>query len=451
VNEASWFGRTDQYVRWLCTELQYRGVAYVALRISRPNLTAVELVAAVGGTLRSRAVPPAPVDRTPKLGFELEVEFGGDRGARADYAYWCALLQQGQCATDGSLHCGWEFKTGTPLTLAAWRAVPLAQGLAQLVDAGAVESHERAGLHVHIDRASFSPAGLARLFTVVNHRDAVVHALSRRGPNTTYCTFNPTVTDWAAMCTSVGKYSAAYLHPVYPTVELRLFRSTVHPERLYAALEAAEALWAYCDTTHLPATGVDWAEWVAAHPNYQCLAAELRRQRALPPAPVLTPVHPAHTVPQRAPAPTPPPPPPAPAVEREALGRAPNATTYYWNPTLRQVEYRAMDGTWRPTDQRWVTPTDDTYGTAYWLREQLRTRGLLPDVASVDRVYLGVSALSSRQYWWNPVLTEVEYTTTNVPTLFYRSLYNDTPAQMHSGERQFLDQALAAYHAAVPR
>lgn len=326
--------------------------------------------------LSAPAAPASTTHPTPRLAFELEVEFAGSCPTLdASEAAWTL----GPVVRDGSIRNGWEFKTRTPQLLAAWRASALPARLAQLRALDAIESHERAGLHVHVDRASFSPAGMVRLFTVVNHPDEVLRGLSRRGHDTSYCAFRPHITDWAGR-TAVEKYSAVYLHHTYPTAELRLFRSTVHPERLFAALEAAEALWAYCEGTSLEASGAAWAEWVATHPNYALLAAELRRQGALAPAPVLGAVNPLRVVPvRRVVAPTPPTPPaPTPAAQQPViLGAAPNGTIYHWNAAQAEVQFRRSDGPWRRSTH-WPLPADPAAfsETQQFFAEQLRSRGL---------------------------------------------------------------------------
>lgn len=225
----------------------------------------------------------------PRIAFELEVE-----RARFQYPDWDALGQQldAQVKFDGSLRDGREFASLTPRTLQEWRDFDLTDTLEAMGTQVAADRTTTAGLHLHLDRAAFSGVGLARVFTIVNHADLVVRRLSRR-TRTRYCEFAPSAYEdrWQRIATdgllppharrlSHSKYCAVFCHDYYPTVELRFFRATVQPDRFYAALETAHALWHYAEQLQdRPATGADWAAWAGRHPNYTTLRHELRARR----------------------------------------------------------------------------------------------------------------------------------------------------------------------------
>jgi hypothetical protein len=273
-----------------------------------------------------------------------------------------------------------------------------------------VESHELAGLHIHVDRASFSPEGLARLFTVVNHTDNALHAFSRRGPSTSYCRFVPqSLEAWRSAMRSAGKYSAAFLHTGYPTVELRLFRSTVLLHRLLAALECAEALWRFAMHSTLPPTGADWAHWVAEQPDYVLLTCELRAQGVLPA------VAPVYAAAQPLSKPVPPPPPvvratPAPTPSaRVEVGTSPSGSTYYWEPATQRVVYRERGtGTYQPTSLGWQTSQGEV---STWIRTQLQNRGLwTPPAPPAPEAYdLGRDPESIVPYRFHLATQRVQY------------------------------------------
>jgi hypothetical protein len=226
----------------------------------------------------------------PRIAFELEVEC---RAGRNPLWYSWTDRLDANCQRDGSLRSGREYASRTPRTLQAWREFDLTDTLEQFSADVAADRTQTAGLHLHLDRSSFTGSGLARLFTIVNHSDQVVRRLSRR-TRTRFCEFDTyeTTSGWSNLAEdglkdvyqrnySHRKYRAVYCHERYPTVELRFFRSTVVPDRFYAALETAHALWAYAEQfPDRPATGMEWAAWVSRHPNYHTLRRELHARRA---------------------------------------------------------------------------------------------------------------------------------------------------------------------------
>ncbi|MEU7764980.1 hypothetical protein AB0B25_07635 [Nocardia sp. NPDC049190] len=148
------------------------------------------------------------------------------------------------------------------------------------------ETDTSVGLHVHASRAGFdSPAHIYRWMKLLYRNESAVSTIARRRSH--YAPF-----DRAARArvkdTSKGPQHALGLDRYqainpYPrqTLELRVFASSLNAQRVQAALAFTAASIHYTRTLRVAdvrAGGWEWARfaaWVADHPDYQPLLAEM--------------------------------------------------------------------------------------------------------------------------------------------------------------------------------
>jgi hypothetical protein len=173
------------------------------------------------------------------MGFELEVESGGDdydgpelvESHLGDLAYF---------KEDGSLNDGFEIVTH-PMTLAYAHSMNWAwtQGL---LDKG-YRSWDRStcGLHVHVDRRGFNGRLHQYSFTLLLMRNKALSYLIAGRQGNSYASFDKSVRTeipkhLKGQDNYAQRYSAVNVLPT-ATLEVRMFRGSLKKERILAALE----------------------------------------------------------------------------------------------------------------------------------------------------------------------------------------------------------------------
>lgn len=228
------------------------------------------------------------VDRTPYMGFELEVSFAD--GNRYDAASRVTDLISGiaYLKEDGSIDDGFELVTH-PMTYAYARERFPWEVLDEMSEeAGTV--HSGLGLHVHVSKAAFdSPAHEYRWLLFWYRNAEIMKRLARRTSNE-WAAFSPSARKNAkriAKKESQGREDGRYvaINPTNPdTYEVRIFRSTLSQQKLLAALALVSGSVEY--TRRLDSAGVlrasgwefdTFATWTAKRPEYAPLTGEITR------------------------------------------------------------------------------------------------------------------------------------------------------------------------------
>ena len=186
------------------------------------------------------------IKETPFMGFELEIEVnGGDRNETAT-----SLLNKNSdwlyCKHDGSLEHGFEI-VSYPHTLAAYNLRKW-DWIDELKDDGCTSWHSgTCGLHVHINKSAFKNNSHIWKFTnlILYNRNQATR-LAGRGDN-----------QWSSFYKEykkVGKILKGEINPErysavnlvnYRTIEVRMFRGSLHEPRVRAALEFVNANFEY--------------------------------------------------------------------------------------------------------------------------------------------------------------------------------------------------------------
>jgi hypothetical protein len=162
---------------------------------------------------------------------------------------------------DGSLDSGVEIVT-VPLTLDSHlKSFNWQQVLSPLLDialsgAGTVNC----GMHVHINKAALSPLQIGKMLVFLNSpaMRSRITTIAQRESNT-YCERSEKkVTDGVER--SESRYDIANVSE--RTVEIRMFRGNLRPERVFKNLEFCHALVMYCRDASLKAVE-QWSEFAS--------------------------------------------------------------------------------------------------------------------------------------------------------------------------------------------
>ncbi len=195
-------------------------------------------------------------ENTLFLGLELEVEKA--RSATSDLhtiAFDCIKALNKHCITneDGSLRDGFEI-ISVPATLAyhytLWEDFLRGPLRKQLVSFNST----RCGIHIHLSKNAFTDLGLGRFMTFINspvNRDFIVNIAQRDSER--YAPLNETKISRAKDRTifrdkdgdATEKFSAVNLSKPN-TVEVRIFKGTLHYPSVMKNLEFCHALHNYC-------------------------------------------------------------------------------------------------------------------------------------------------------------------------------------------------------------
>lgn len=220
------------------------------------------------------------------LGAELEVEITTyDRADSARIAQ-DRLGGLGYLKGDGSLDYGFEIVTHPMSYTYAMESFPWDM-LPELRRSGATAA-ESAGLHVHVSRDGFtSPLHRYRWMKFIYRNENNVCRIARRR-SSEWAPFRPDarrrIKDNAKWPNPYeDRYQAVNVQNTH-TLELRIFRSTLRPERLQAALGFASASVEYTRglTAHEITRNKGWEwptfqTWVNDRTEYQPLAKEMER------------------------------------------------------------------------------------------------------------------------------------------------------------------------------
>jgi hypothetical protein len=184
------------------------------------------------------------------MGVELEMESSGNESvSRMVRRVGGPVQEQYILKSDGSLRDGIELVT-VPLTLREhadkldWETT-----LAPYREAGFISgSTTTCGIHIHVNRAALSALTIGKLLVFLNSQkqdlSAFVSNVAQRKP-TGYCARYPKKLR-AGKNISSDKYDALHLLP--KTVEFRIFRGNMRPERVLKNLEFVHALCTYMPT-----------------------------------------------------------------------------------------------------------------------------------------------------------------------------------------------------------
>lgn len=238
------------------------------------------------------------------FGVELEMEgkrshsandivaiLGGARGTRRD----CAILK-----SDGSLADGRGVELVTlPYPLAYHQSAGFWQDLldsrlqaAAMSGAGTTNC----GIHVHISRAALSPLTIGKMVVFLNNPDnsAFVTTIAQRRSGG-YCQRDEKKKVTSAMPGREAYNSRYDIINVTggATVEIRMFRGNLRPERVLKNVEFCHALVRWCESSGITESQ-RWGafcHWVGKQrKTYPNLVAFLTEQTYLPPARVAAPV-----------------------------------------------------------------------------------------------------------------------------------------------------------------
>jgi hypothetical protein len=186
------------------------------------------------------------------MGFELEVESDGawvstlvnelnlHFGVEEKYVYY---------KRDGSLSDGVEI-VSHPSTLAYHKAQPLNKALEGLARLGAKSWRtSTCGLHVHISRRAFTSPSHIWKFThfIVDNKPSMIKLAGRESRQ--WASFDDLnefkgILNRAKGSRHYGRYEALNFGN-YETIELRFFRGSLAPRRVYSALELTEGACEY--------------------------------------------------------------------------------------------------------------------------------------------------------------------------------------------------------------
>ena len=225
------------------------------------------------------------------MGVEIEVEMtrGADRDTVAAIAV-DGLGDLGYLKSDGSLVNGFEIVTH-PMSY-DWAMEHFPWGLLEkLRDAGA-RATSRAGIHVHVSRAGFDgPCHMMKWMKFVYRNESNVTALAGRESDR-WAAFRhehrAMIAEFAKGSTQAERYSAINVQNA-ATLEMRIFESTLKPERLQAffgfAAGSVEYTRALTTGDILKAKGWEWPAftgWLAKNEIYAPLVAHLNTRRTKP-------------------------------------------------------------------------------------------------------------------------------------------------------------------------
>lgn len=206
-------------------------------------------------------------DKTLLLGAEVEMDArNDDPDYMADKILESGFSENGICKSDGTVS-GPEMVT-LPGTLAEHKAADWKGWLAVARDHGG-KGHfaDSAGMHIHINKRALSPLTLGKFMVFINSPDnsRFVSFIAQR--NVEACHWarfqEKKVTDALLDRNDMGgKYQA--VNVTKNTVELRIFRSNLQPERVYKNLEFADAAVKFCRQASVKElSAVYFVQWIS--------------------------------------------------------------------------------------------------------------------------------------------------------------------------------------------
>lgn len=211
------------------------------------------------------------------LGVELEVECKNDRGwYRGELADAVAYAMRDFAVlkSDGSLDNGFEIVTA-PATIEIHRTEwtkrfygkPFIKGLRSW-DAGTC------GLHVHISRKPLSQLTQAKIVGFCNIEENRVWMEKLAGRTSHYAEFKDVEQLGKQWRYQSSRYKVVNLENP-DTLEFRIFKGSLRPERLWRALEFVHSLVKFCEQTSLEKLQASqYLEWLGKHKKlYPSLAA----------------------------------------------------------------------------------------------------------------------------------------------------------------------------------
>ena len=111
-----------------------------------------------------------------------------------------------------------------------------------------------AGIHVHINRSAVSALTLGKMLVFVNDDNSTefIESISQRSLDTSWCEKKRVLgVGSAGKRPAMGKYSA--INVTQKTIEMRIFRSSLLPERVLKNIEFCHALVSWCRDTSVKA------------------------------------------------------------------------------------------------------------------------------------------------------------------------------------------------------
>jgi hypothetical protein len=151
------------------------------------------------------------------------------------------------CTTDGSLNYGVEMVT-MPLTLEEHKGVFGWEGVlgrvANIAKSG--KGTQNCGMHVHINKRALTPLTIGKMMVFLNadRTDSLVAKIAQRR-NNGFCEKKDGASLKDARRYAESRYQRLNLQPS-ETVELRLFKGNLRPERVLKNLEFAHATVCFC-------------------------------------------------------------------------------------------------------------------------------------------------------------------------------------------------------------
>jgi len=211
-------------------------------------------------------------ENTLFMGVELEVEMKNGDDGDANGAAFKVMKEMKRTAItcdDGSLDSGFEI-ISVPATLAKhysiWESLLRTSEVRHEITSF---KNSTTGIHVHMSKDSFTSVGLGKFMTFINLPDnrKFMIAIAQR-ESSSYAPFNETVikngkhTDIfrTKEGRSVDKYSAVNLCKPH-TVEIRIFKGTLHYPSVMKNLEFLHALHTYSHTV-ASCTDLSWKTFV---------------------------------------------------------------------------------------------------------------------------------------------------------------------------------------------
>jgi len=220
------------------------------------------------------------------MGFELEMEyFGRGRSSFGDGVESCDIHDVTYLKSDGSLNHGFEMVTH-PMTLAwAMENFPW-QRIEQLND-GSFEGWggSTAGLHIHVSRDGFANLSHQARFVHLITRNQNLYEILAGRSSERWANFNNdnlrNISRKLRRIESSERYSAVNLQN-RATLEVRIFQSSLKPERIKMCLQLVDASVKYTENlscndmvTGKAFSSKSFIAWVATRPEYEILNSYL--------------------------------------------------------------------------------------------------------------------------------------------------------------------------------
>lgn len=226
---------------------------------------------------------------TPFLGLELEVEFRDADGEQVVETCHESFGDRAYYKQDSSLSDGFEIVTH-PMTLAAHKMLTDWSVLKRIASMGCRSwNSSTCGLHVHISRSAFQTTKHMTMFQflILNNKQEMVQIAGRESERwSAFDGVKKSVIPNAKGLVYRNRYEAINVLNE-ATLEIRMFRGSLKPERVLMALELVDAAYRYTRTmtAHDYINGATqfarFAEWCAPRKEYENLntfiATELYR------------------------------------------------------------------------------------------------------------------------------------------------------------------------------